>query len=66
MPKDQAMLRQTVIVELAVKSKSQKARRALGLVQLEGSGPRSVRDVVAGLSPESLQDLEVSNRHLEK
>ena len=65
-PKEQAMLQQTVLVEFAVKSKSQKARRALGLVQLEGSGPRSARDVAAGLSPESLQDLEVSNRRLEE
>ena len=60
------MLQQTVIIELALKSKSQKARRALGLIQLEGSGPRSARDMAAGLSPESLLDLEVSNRRLEE
>ena len=65
-PKEQARLQQTVLVELAFKSKSHKARGALGLVQLAGSSRRSARDVEAGLSPESLQDLEVSNRRLEK
>ena len=67
-PKEQAMLQQAVrvIEDLAFKIRSQKARRALGMTQLEGSGPRSARDVAAGLSPESLQDLEESNRRLEK
>ena len=65
-PKEQARLQQTVIFELASMSKSQKARRALGLVQLDGSGPRSARGMAAGLSSESLQDLEESDRRLEK
>ena len=68
MPKEQAMLQQAVrVIEvLAFKTRSQKARRALGMTQLEGSGPRSARDVAAGLSPASLQDLEESNRRLEE
>ncbi len=59
MPKEQAMLQQAVqvIEDLAFKTRSQKARRALGLTQPEGSGPRSAREVAAGLSPESLQNL---------
>ena len=67
-PNEQAMLQQAVqvIEDLASKTRSQKARRALGLPQLEGSGPRSAKVVAACLSHEYLQNFEESNRRLKK
>ena len=67
-PREQALLCKAIelVREVAQKRRSKQLRQELGLQDVETSGPRSAEQLAAGLTPEALEQLEVSNQELEK